>query len=544
MKKNKKNKKKSSPILLFYIFIAILIAGIIFKIYKALNTGIIYDEAFTFSHFTTSFHAALNSYLNPNNNHVLNSIAICVANKFFSSYEQFPRIPSLIFGIIYSISAAYIVYNIIKSNTLKIILLLLITLNWFVFDLSFLARGYSIALAAIYSAIAIIIAILNKKIKHKKAWLPIIILSAMNFLALGSMLSCIPVLFSINFVFILFYSHRVFNPPAKILKTVIINTTSIFLLTTTATYLLYMRIYKQILSARNDFGLTSFTTHIKQVLVNSMTKQNLPQNLIIYIAFIAIVLISLIFALYKFKKSNPKKYLNLNNPTTFILILTITAVATIFIYRVIFKMSLGFMRNSVFLVPLFLLTCSILCDKLWLALKNKTPIIRLTKTAIIITCALLILQTLPSAYAVQVHDWDRQSMAGPLLRRLKEINPHKIWRIRLTEKTKYLNLPLRYYKNFNHRLQLAYRGDCDIIITHKSQTPKNANLLDENHFKKYNCCIIINPKIYNKKKPKINKKEPLLAEIEHFIECIEKNKKPLVSGDDGLKALKYARALL
>ncbi|MBN2458150.1 Gfo/Idh/MocA family oxidoreductase [Candidatus Woesearchaeota archaeon] len=42
----------------------------------------------------------------------------------------------------------------------------------------------------------------------------------------------------------------------------------------------------------------------------------------------------------------------------------------------------------------------------------------------------------------------------------------------------------------------------------------------------------------------INKKEPLLAEIEHFVNCINENKEPLISGEDGLTAIKIADMLL
>jgi len=42
----------------------------------------------------------------------------------------------------------------------------------------------------------------------------------------------------------------------------------------------------------------------------------------------------------------------------------------------------------------------------------------------------------------------------------------------------------------------------------------------------------------------IHKKEPLLAEIEHFIECVIENKEPLISGEDGLKALKLALLII
>jgi len=50
-------------------------------------------------------------------------------------------------------------------------------------------------------------------------------------------------------------------------------------------------------------------------------------------------------------------------------------------------------------------------------------------------------------------------------------------------------------------------------------------------------------KLYNEKEEKyirIEKKEPLKSELEHFIECIKKNKEPIVSIEDGKNALKIA----
>ena len=44
--------------------------------------------------------------------------------------------------------------------------------------------------------------------------------------------------------------------------------------------------------------------------------------------------------------------------------------------------------------------------------------------------------------------------------------------------------------------------------------------------------------------PKYQFKEPLKLELQHFVDCITKNEKPLISGIDGLKALKIAEAAL
>lgn len=45
-------------------------------------------------------------------------------------------------------------------------------------------------------------------------------------------------------------------------------------------------------------------------------------------------------------------------------------------------------------------------------------------------------------------------------------------------------------------------------------------------------------------KIKISNKEPLLAELEEFVDCIIKYRKPIVSGEDGLKVLEIAAKIL
>lgn len=50
-------------------------------------------------------------------------------------------------------------------------------------------------------------------------------------------------------------------------------------------------------------------------------------------------------------------------------------------------------------------------------------------------------------------------------------------------------------------------------------------------------------KVYNaewKMSPKIGRKEPLILELEHFLECIKKNENPIVNGYEGLKVLEIA----
>jgi UDP-N-acetylglucosamine 3-dehydrogenase len=42
----------------------------------------------------------------------------------------------------------------------------------------------------------------------------------------------------------------------------------------------------------------------------------------------------------------------------------------------------------------------------------------------------------------------------------------------------------------------------------------------------------------------IHKKEPLRLELEHFVNCVLNNTEPLVSGEDGLRALELANKII
>lgn len=44
-------------------------------------------------------------------------------------------------------------------------------------------------------------------------------------------------------------------------------------------------------------------------------------------------------------------------------------------------------------------------------------------------------------------------------------------------------------------------------------------------------------------KPKLNEREPLVAEIESFIDCVVNKKRPVVSGEDGVRALNIAQKI-
>jgi UDP-N-acetylglucosamine 3-dehydrogenase len=44
--------------------------------------------------------------------------------------------------------------------------------------------------------------------------------------------------------------------------------------------------------------------------------------------------------------------------------------------------------------------------------------------------------------------------------------------------------------------------------------------------------------------PRLPFQEPLKTELQHFVDCIVEKKKPLITGEDGIKALKVATAAI
>ncbi|MCK5172767.1 MAG: hypothetical protein KAR47_05205, partial [Planctomycetes bacterium] len=75
------------------LFALVLLAAISTRIYKANHAGISYDEAMTSFRYCDSVERAMTSFdpkdSSSTNNHILNSILIHYAGKYFRSYEHY-----------------------------------------------------------------------------------------------------------------------------------------------------------------------------------------------------------------------------------------------------------------------------------------------------------------------------------------------------------------------------------------------------------------------------------------------------------------------
>lgn len=485
------------------LFVLILLSSIVFRIYKAHNTGIVYDEAWTYGYFGNSIEKMLSPQPEAQlNYHILTSILNYYCHKYFGGYEHFIRIPHLISGIIFSLSLAYIICKTITSNALRVVLLAAASLQYFVFDLSFLARGYALGLGAVYAEIAFVIWLLEKKIKYNRFWIPVIVISLMNFLAFGSMVSTMWMLFAINVVFVMLYSPKVFTNPQNKRNPVILNLILIPLLSFLSLYVLYKDIYREILFASGRYTAKyrpdPFFSYMKQLLVDMFINYESKFSVVLFWAFALLIGFSFILLIYKLsnKIKNGTFRLRLNHIDCriFIVLVTLITISAMFVHRTILNMSIGYRRNGVFLVPLVLIGVAMLFESAWRASKNKI-LSRIVQISAVIIILLLTLQNLPSTCVVEAVPlgWEMQSVSGPLLRRLKQIDPDRIWQITLTRKMRFVYTPLQYYARFGYKFTFTSPKNCDVLVFHKDDKIKANSYLDKDYFRNFKCFVATGP---------------------------------------------------
>lgn len=496
---------KSSPLpsqkIYLLIFFLVLLSTIALKIYKADHAGIIFDERANYVIYARSLDTAVSRF-DSTNNHVLNSVFMYYAHKFFSFYEHFIRIPSLFAGIMFSLSIAYIVYKTIRSKALQIASLGLVLLVPFVFDYSYLARGYALALGSVFTAIAFVLWLLDHKIKFRFWPIPVLVISLMNFLALGPMLSSLLLLAGFNTVFVLFYSPKIFDNITNKSKPIIINLISISLTSFGLLFLLYRRVYTKLattstIAKHNRWwsGWSSFTDYFHAILVRKVFALNSSFGYIIFYVALLLLAIGIIYHAYKFltsiKTDSWRQYLKNDDSGQFVLLVAGLTMIIMFIYGVTMKRSLGLQRSQVFVIPLILLSGLIILDRFAITLRKNT-FGNIIRTIIVITVVLITLRNLPSPYYIS-----SSTMSKPLLRKLRTIDPNKIWNIAFSKKMQSHDVGFKYYWMFDdYKFRILKKpGRHDIYICRNDERDPGSVCLDWDYYSKQHVAVVVNCKL-------------------------------------------------
>lgn len=253
----------------------------------------------------------------------------------------------------------------------------------------------------------------------------------------------------------------------------LLNLVSIPALSGAMLFMLYRHIYMDILNnptfksiSRRMAGWEDFVSYLKNLLVTRVFRpgQLLSPGSIILAVIVMMLLVGMVYFGYRFirsMKQGPwRSIFSLNDPASFIFIVTGLTIVFMFVQCVIMRRGLGLARNHVFLIPLVLLCGVVILDRLGLACGTKqwAKAIRVLIAGAVLV---VLLNNFPSSVYIA-----RQGMSGPLLRKLHAVDPDKLWNIAFTEDTDNRAVGFWYYKtNFPQKYK------CNLIRTIKHSLP-------------------------------------------------------------------------
>ena len=480
--------------LAFILAFAVIFACMVFK---ANYVGTHHDESYTCFKFSKDIHTARHSY-SSTNNHVLNSILMCFARKMFGDYVHYVRIFPLLSALLFFVSIAYIIKKVIKSPALQTASLILIFTLSVHFEYLYIARGYTFGLSAMAFYVAAVFFLMSRPAAFKRWWIVAAGLSFINFYSLGAMLSAALCMFSLNAVFILFYSAAVYKDPRSRIVSIILHGCLIAAISGLLLYLFYRPILSDILNIEQNkyikdiaagwAGWRSFVPFIRELLIDTVFNRG-DAGAFWWFVFFAAALAGLAAvcarAVRAIRFGNRAAFIDSERFGLFLLLFFAAYFGALFVYSVILKKSPGLMRNQLFLLPVFLLVCLWCIDCLHRRFSGRFWLI----VQIMLIGAVLGtgLHRTPSLIAIS----SGCGMARPTLERLNALDPQTTWKICFSQKMRETAMNFQYYTQFpRDRFAVTGPQDCNVFICKPDEYPNGAPCLDYDYYIKYDDCIV------------------------------------------------------
>ena len=474
-------------------FLTLLLLILAFKIYKSHHTGIIYDEAFTAQRFARDLHQALTDFSSPNN-HFLNSVFVCGARSLFASYEHYPRLPSLLAGLLFTLASAWLLLRTLHSWLLRIPGLALLNLVPYVFDYSYLARGYAFALAAVLLQLALLAHWLHRPLPFRRAWRPILLLALLNFLALGAMMTSVLVLAAFNLLLVLAFSTALYRDAPRPLKVILLHALALLIATALPTWLLYRRVLKSIpAEIAQECGPAGrqFLPYLRDLFLRIPFPYHDRLGALILAALVVLLLLAVaLTARPAWRQCFPapaRRFALPRSPRAFLLLFVASTLLVLFVYSVLLRRPLGFPRSQVCLIPPFLLALLILLDALIAAVPAPLPR-RLAELAVALALAAAVLHDLPDPHVAI----GGQSISGQLVRRLRTLDPARTWVLAFSPAAVNFQMPIQYYQAFGYKIAPAQSAACDLYLCTFDQRPDRGVFLDYHFCRRFGCAVVFN----------------------------------------------------
>ncbi len=490
------------------IYLSVVISAIAFRIYKADAAGMTYDEITTLIAFGGKVEHALTKYPYPNN-HVLNSILTHYAWIWFlEDHVHYPRLPALIFGGLYVLAMAVLIPLVIRNRWIQLFTLsLAVFISYFV-DLTILARGYVIGMAAIYWQIVFLCLYLRKGRRFRNDWGLGGLFILLNFVAFGGMLSTLFFLVGTNAALLIavllkhYQESRIWNLRRLLQMMIGVGIGSLIPIVA-----LYYRIYDQIREysgSRSEWYVVEYFTSWGEFLFweyfqgwmrvwffNPDFGRYAPQ--VFPYLTLGIIGVAMVVGIRKMSAIRKKAWLRrvAHYPIP-VCLFSILGVSLVLVYASLelIRGADGYPRNYSFFGPLLLVLFGMIVDFLIVVMQRTLRRQKQWSQLIVTGCSVLVLgvfgifyggslaNNLPSLHAVRIADWHWQSMIWPIVKRLEAENPDRWWALHLSDKLQAARTSVNWYFSYGYKT-LYTDGAFNIAVYHISET----NGLDEPFYK-------------------------------------------------------------
>jgi hypothetical protein len=487
------------------IFLLLTFIVVVLLFYQSLTSGTWYDESLTFRDYSSSIHQARHSFKSTNN-HVLNSICICLAKRCFGDFEQFIRIPTLITGTLFIVSMAWVIRKIIRHPALRCVTLLFIFSIPYVFAYLFTARGYSYTMAIMGLYFVLTIYFFEHPIRLKFAWVPVVLLSFLNFVSLGAMLNSLFLIAALNAVFVLWISPHIYRDCQKRLLPIIINGVGIALLSGLALVWFYWPILNDVIRvAENPYiidiakgwkGWKSFRPFFYRLFVEQIFNFRKGGRWLFYL-FLLLLGTGIIFKFINVFKvglgTSLKKLLQKPCPGLYVSFVFILYFCLMLFYSGVLKKSPGMLRSHVFFLPLIGLLFGWLVDELFF----KLACIRFSTWITGLICVYILIASFHFKPTLKP---GTAGMSRPILRRLREFDPEQVWNLSFSKKMSSRSMDFYYYKQFDYKFNVTRPQQGNIFICKPDEQPQGSLCLDyEYFFDQCQCVVVINMQLDSQK---------------------------------------------
>ncbi len=486
------------PGLVRLLYGIILLAAFVCLIHVADASGVQFDEMTSWQRFSSSIYEARHDY-HSTNNHVLNSIFICLAGKLFGSYEHYIRIFPMISGILYCLSAAYVIRHLLSNLWLQALCLIFVISIWWIFFFLTLARGYGFALSALMLYLAVVFLFIRHPVAFKYVFVPGLILSLLNLYAVGAMISSAFGMAAVNAVYVLGFSFMTIRENKRKFITMILNGLLIFVLSSVMIYLFYRPILDRIMNVhRNRYvsdisasweGWSSFVPFIHELLFQQTFYTHpgwrwINGGFLLLAAAGLVVLI--VCGVRSVRIKNTVPWMAGHRHGLMAIGSFLAYMSVLFFYAVVGGRSPGLHRNQVFLMPLFVLSCFWLIDYLLRTIPRRGPgrVFSIAVWAIV-----LIVVFHPRPYL-----WNfTQSglgMSRPLVHQLKQLDPDRQWNLTFSKNAMKVRNNFRYYMQFDYNISIT-NPDWNVYVCRPDEQPPGRLFLNYDYFLKYHNMVIV-----------------------------------------------------